>query len=199
VNRTGMNRREALARIAVLMGGAVIGAGPYLRGETVAGKKPGTGFSNEEIALLDEIGETIIPTTDTPGARAVNIGAFMAMMVTECYDDHHHAIFQAGLGQLDAACREKFGRSFVECTPAERTTLLNDLDRRQRGQGGKKSTGGPVNYFSLMKQLTLLGYFTSEIGCTKTLRHVEVPGRFDGNVPYRKGDKAWFVPPSHSV
>jgi hypothetical protein len=51
----------------------------------------------------------------------------------------------------------------------------------------------------MLKQLTLLGYFTSEIGCTKALRYVETPGGFNGNVPYKKGDKAWFIAPSHSV
>jgi hypothetical protein len=194
-----MNRRDALARIAVLMGGAVIGAGPFLRGAPVEGKTRGPGFSNEEVALLDEIGDTIIPTTDTPGAKAVNIGAFMVMMVNDCYDDQHHAIFKEGLGQLDAACKNKFGRSFVECTPAERIAFLNEVDREQRTHGGKKSQAGPAHYFSMMKQLTLLGYFTSEIGCTKALRYVETPGGFNGDVPYKKGDKAWFSAPSHSV
>ena len=191
-----MNRREALARLAVLMGGtAIIGAGPFLRGAPLEGKTVSPDFSAEEIALLDEIGDTIIPATDTPGAKAVNIGAFMVMMVGECYDDAHHIAFKSGLGQLDAACREKFGRSFMQCTPAERTAFLNQLDSEQR----KKSAAGVINYFPMLKQLTLLGYFTSEIGCTKALRYMEVPGRYDGNMPYKKGDRAWFVPPSHSV
>jgi hypothetical protein len=194
-----MNRREALARLAVIMGGAVIGGGPFLRGAAIEGKAPGAGFSSEELALMDEIGDTIIPATDTPGAKAVNIGAFMAMMVADCYDERHRAIFKAGLGELEADCMKKFGRSFVECTAAERTTFLNEVDREERADRAKKSPAGPAHYFYMLKQLTLLGYFTSEIGCTKALRYVETPGGFDGDVPYGKGDKAWFVAPSHSV
>jgi hypothetical protein len=194
-----MNRREALARIAVLMGGVVIGAEPFLRGSSRDEKKRDSGFSNEEIALLDEVGDTIIPPTDTPGAKAVNIGAFMAMMVTDCYDDQHHAAFKAGLGQLEAGCKNKFGRSFAECTPVERTAFLNEVNREERSEAPRKAKDAPAHYFYMMKQLTLLGYFTSEIGCTKALRYVETPGGFNGNVPYKKGDKAWFVAPSHSV
>ncbi len=194
-----MNRREALARIAVLMGGTVIGAGSFLRGSPLEDKKRAGDFSSEEIALLDEIGDTIIPATDTPGAKAVNIGAFMAMMVTDCYDDQHHAAFKAGLGLLETGCKNKFGRSFAECTPAERTTFLNEVNREERRGGARKAKGDPAHYFYMLKQLTLLGYFTSEIGCTKALRYVETPGGFNGNVPYKKGDKAWFVAPSHSV
>lgn len=194
-----MNRREALARLAALMGGAVIGAGPFLRGAPVEGKTPGAGFSSADVALLDEIGDTIIPATATPGAKAVGIGAFMAMMVNDCYDDQHHAIFKAGLARLDADCRGRFGQSFVDCTAAERTAFLNELDHEQRSHHGKKSPDDLPHYFSMMKQLTLLGYFSSEIGCTQALRYVETPGGFNGDVPYKKGDRAWFVPPSHSV
>jgi hypothetical protein len=194
-----MNRREALARLAVIMGGAVIGAGPFLRGAPIEGKNFAAGFSGEELALLDEIGDTIVPATDTPGAKAVNIGAFMAMMVTDCYDEQHHAIFKAGLGELEAACKEKFGRSFVDCMASERTAFLNEMDRKERTDRAKKSLTAPAHYFYMLKQLTLLGYFTSEIGCTKALRYVETPGGFNGDVPYKKGDKAWFTAPSHSV
>jgi hypothetical protein len=50
-----------------------------------------------------------------------------------------------------------------------------------------------------MKELTVLGYFTSEIGASQALRYVEVPGSFNGNVPYKKGDRAWFVAPNHGI
>ena len=49
----------------------------------------------------------------------------------------------------------------------------------------------PAHYFRMMKELTLLGYFTSEIGCTQAMRYVESPGRFDPNAPYAPGDKSW--------
>jgi Gluconate 2-dehydrogenase subunit 3 len=188
-----LTRREAVARMALLFGGTLVGAQVFLRGETVAGKATAAGFAAADLALMDEIGDTIMPATDTPGAKAVGIGAFMALMVNDCYDDAHQAIFTDGLVQLEAACRQQSGKSFMAASPAERTALLNSLDAAARGQKA------PVHYFRLMKELTLLGYFTSEIGCTQALRHIETPGRFDGNVPYKKGDRAWFTPPNSHV
>ena len=49
----------------------------------------------------------------------------------------------------------------------------------------------PKHYFTMMKELTLTGFFTSEVGATKALRYVAVPGKFEGSVPYTKGEKAW--------
>jgi hypothetical protein len=185
--------------MAWLVGGAVVGAEFFLNGVKVSGKQTESGFSADELALLDEIGEAIIPATDTPGAKAARIGAFMAMMVNDCYDDAHHAIFQAGLGRIDSACRSQCGKSFVASTPAERTALLNKLDAEARAQIAGEPSGAPPHYFRLMKQLTLLGYFSSEIGCTQALRYVETPGAFHGDVPYKRGDRAWFTKTDSSL
>jgi hypothetical protein len=187
-----MNRREAIRRIVLLMGGAVIGADLLLRGQSLAENKIVAGFTDADRALLDEIGETIIPATDIPGAKAVHIGAFMAMMVTDCYNDRQHEVFKDGLGKIDQACRVKFGTSFLESTPAQRTELANALDAEQRAFGEKQAKGDPPHYFSMMKDLAILGYFSSEIGCTQAVRYIEVPGAYHGDVPYKKGDPAWF-------
>ena len=198
-NPTTLTRREAIARLALVMGGALIGGESWLRGDTIAGKTTSDNFSPADIALLDEIGDTIIPATDTPGAKATAIGAFMVMMVKDCYDDAHHAAFKAGLAKINAASRAKFGQDFLAATPAERTTLLNTLDAEQKQHHATKAASEPAHYFRMMKQLTLLGYFTSEIGATQALRFVEVPGSLDGNAPYKKGDRAWFTAPTRSV
>jgi len=195
-----ITRREALARLAVVLGGAlVIGSESYLRGESVAGKTLPDDFSAADLALLDEIGDTIVPATDTPGAKAVQIGAFMAMMVNECYDDAHHAAFKAGLARITALSREQFGHDFMAASAEQRTKLLDALDAEQKQHQRAKSANETAHYFRMMKQLTLLGYFTSEIGASQTLQFTEVPGRFDGDAPYRKGERAWFSPPSRSV
>ncbi len=195
-----LNRREALARIAVLMGGAVvIGGSTYLSGATVAGKAPTREFTAEDIALLDEIGDTIIPTTNTPGAKSVKIGAFIVMMVTDCYEDANHAIFLEGLTAINDAARAKCGKDFMAASATERTALLNELDAAQKKHQAAKAKNAPVHYFRMMKQLTLLGYFSSEVGVTQAMRFAEVPGSYDGNAPYKKGDRAWFVPTNRAI
>jgi hypothetical protein len=184
-----LTRREVLARLGVLLGGALIGGDTWLRGTTLAGKSLGPDFTAADLALLDEIGDTIIPATDTPGAKAARIGAFMAMMVTDCYDDAHHAAFKAGVAKLHA-------EGFAAADSAARTTRLNVLDAEQKRHHATKATNEPAHYFRMMKQLTILGYFTSEIGATQALNFEEVPGRFDGNAPYQKGDRYLFTPPN---
>ncbi|WP_218918779.1 gluconate 2-dehydrogenase subunit 3 family protein [Lacunisphaera limnophila] len=181
-----------LARLGVLLGGALIGGDTWLRGGTLASKAPRPGFTADDLVLLDEIAETIIPATETPGAKAAGVGAFMAMMVTDCYDDAHHAAFAAGLAQLRA-------EGFLVATPAARTARLNALDAEQRAHQAAKAAAAPAHFFKLMKQLTVLGYFTSEIGAAQVLVYEEAPGRFDGNMPYRKGDRYFFTPPSRHL
>ncbi|MEO6995330.1 MAG: gluconate 2-dehydrogenase subunit 3 family protein [Lacunisphaera sp.] len=194
-----MNRRDAIKRLTLLMGGAVIGAETFLKGEALTGKQAKLDLTAQELSLLDEIGETIIPATHTPGAKAVQIGAFMKMMVNDCYDDAHQAIFQAGLGKVDAAAQHRFGKTFLQLAPGDRTALLNGIDAEEKKYRTEKPASAPDHYFRLMKQMTMLGYFSSEIGCTQALRYVEVPGAFRGSEPYKKGDRAWYAPPSHFI
>ena len=190
-----MNRREALSRLALITGSVAIGAELFLTGcRSPDAAKRTQPFSPTELALLDEIGETILPATETPGAKAVGIGAFMATTATECYNDAAYAAFRNGLQRIDAACKKLNGKSFMESTPGERTALLNDLEREQRAYGRERARAEGPHYFRLMRELTLIGYFTSEIGCTKALRYVEAPGYFDGDLPYKKGDRAFYNP-----
>jgi hypothetical protein len=62
---------------------------------------------------------------------------------------------------------------------------------KAKGNTSFKKEQMPAHYFTMMKQLTLWGFFTSEPGATKALRYVAVPGKYEGCIPYKKGDKAW--------
>jgi hypothetical protein len=189
-----MNRREALSSVALLLGGTIIGAEMFLSGCTNAGKKIGSSglqFSPDDIFFLDEVGETIIPATSTPGAKETKIGEFMKTIVNDCYEEKNQKIFVDGMNQLDKASKTKNGKSFLESTPEQRHNLLVDLDKEQKDYMANKKPEDAAHYFRMMKELTLWGYFTSEAGATKALRYIAVPGRYDGCIPYKKGDKAW--------
>ncbi len=205
-----MERRELLKMIALLTGGVVIGGDVFLSGCKTAAKKE-VGFTAENIAMLDEVGETIIPTTDTPGAKATKIGEFMNIMVTDCYTQAEQDAFYQGMNQLNEACEKANGKSFVECTPEQRKAFLITLEKEAKDynmlrddkekvsrENARKANSpdfvrAPSHYYSMMKQLTLLGYFTSEIGSTQALRLLPVPGKYIGDYPYKKGDKAWAI------
>ena len=186
-----VTRREALRRVSLLLGGAtLLGESAWLAGcapEGAPRAASGPLFSGSEIALLAEIADTILPTTSTPGAKAAGVGPFMALMVTDVYDAGQQKIFRDGLMTLERECRKLHGTDFMSATPAQRTTLLEQLDREQYAQ---RNAGTP-HYFRMLKELSLLGYFTSEIGYTQAMRYAETPGRFDPCVPYAPGEKAW--------
>ena len=189
-----MNRRDALARVALLMGGTVIGANIFLEGCKPADKKVMTGldFQPEDVAYLDEIADTILPTTaSSPGAKAAGVGSFMTVMVKDCYDENDQKIFTEGMNKLQDACKKKNDKYFMESTPEQRHDLLVELDKEQKEHSKNKKKDDPEHYFRMMKELTLLGYFSSEIGSTKALRYVESPGRYEACIPYKKGEKAW--------
>ena len=189
-----MNRREALSSVALLLGGTIIGAEMFFSGCTNENKKIGTlglDFSPEDTSFLDEVGETIIPATDTPGAKEAKIGEFMHTIVRDCYDKTDQDIFIAGMGKLNEASKTMNGKYFLESSPEERKNLLIALDKEQKEYTANKKATDPAHYFRMIKELTIWGYFTSEPGATKALRYIAVPGRYEGCIPYKKGDKAW--------
>lgn len=190
-----MNRREAISRVSLLLGGTIIGANIFLEGCTPADKKYGGGaaFSDNDIRLLDEIADTILPETSTPGAKAAGVGTFMTVMVNDCYTKDDQKIFRDGMNTLNEEFSKKYHKSFVDGTPEERHALLVELDKAQLDYTKNKKSDEPAHYFRMMKELTLLGYFTSEVGATQALRYVESPGRYDGCIPYKKGDRAWAL------
>lgn len=191
-----MNRRDALSRVALILGGTVIGANIFLEGCKPADRKAMTGldFKPEDIAYLDEIADTILPTTaSSPGAKAAAVGTFMTVMVKDCYEEKEQQIFIEGMNKLQDACKKKNDKYFMECTPQQRHDLLVELDKEQSDHTKNKKKEDADHYFRMMKELTLLGYFTSEIGATKALRYVESPGRYEACIPYKKGDKAWAI------
>lgn len=173
-----MNRREAVIKMALLMGATTFGP-RLLAGNFGAASGAPAGFTAGQLALLDEIADTIIPPTDMPGAKAAGVGAFIAMMVQDCYEADDQIAVRTGLAKLDADYAARHQGPFVTGRVADRTAFLTELDRAR------------PRYFRILKELTLLGYFTSEIGCNQALQYAEVPGRYDGDLPYHKGERAW--------
>jgi hypothetical protein len=226
-----INRREAIRRVSALLGGvAFVGANNLLaaieKAHSVVDGSLGK-FNAQDVAYLDEIAETILPATKTPGAKAAKTGAFMALMVTDCYSPAEQKVFLDGMRKVDESMRKANNVSFMAATPEQRLAVLTTLDHEQKHvmdareaadrkrKGLSPVVGGdaaeakaenvpgtpvavaestspqPAHYFRMMKELALLGYFTSKIGCTQALRYVEAPGRFDPCLPYTPGAPAW--------
>lgn len=189
-----MNRREAIAKVAWIMGGTVLGAELFMStGCNISDKGVGDLFDSDQVRLLDEIAETILPQTSTPGAKAAKVGEFIPVMVRDCYSKEDQKVFTKGLSTLEKAFEKEYGQSFMNSDTAKRTAFLTMLDKEQKEFARNKKPEEPNHYFSMMKQLTLLGFFTSEVGATQALRYLPVPGKYDGCTPYAKGDRAWAL------
>lgn len=174
------------------MGGAFVGANMLLTGCSPDKQIVGLNFSPEDIAFLDELGEAIIPTTDTPGAKATEIGAFMVMMVKDTYNAEQQQKFVDGLNLLRKDYKNAKGKDFMDVSVEERTAYLNEL--KAAGKASIDSADGLVpSILGMLQDLTVLGYFTSEIGSTQQLRFFEAPGRYDACIDYKPGDRAYAL------
>ncbi len=196
-----ISRREAIFRVSALLGGTtLIGQAAMLAGcdkeqadAPAAGNKtaPGELFTAADIEYLSEIADTILPETGTPGAKAAGVGPFIALMVRDTYYPKDQEIFRAGLDTLNEECEREAGAPFMAASPVERLALLERLDREAQEYTWNQAEDDAPHYFRMLKELTLLGYFTSEIGYTQAMRYAETPGRYDPCVPYKEGETLW--------
>ncbi|SMR70322.1 MULTISPECIES: gluconate 2-dehydrogenase subunit 3 family protein [Stenotrophomonas] len=188
-----MDRRELLKMIVAATGAAMVGLPALVHGQApAAGTK--LHFSDADVDTLDEIAETILPRTKTPGAKDAGAGAFMATFVSDCYTARQRATFRAGLADID----KRAGGRFVSLAPQARTELLRTLDIEARKHAVEVTETGTAeegeampHYFTMIKQLAIFGFFTSKVGATEVLQYVAVPGRYDGDLAYVAGTPAW--------
>jgi hypothetical protein len=203
-----MDRRTAISRVAILLGGTIIGGDLFISGCKSEQKSTAQSvLSDSQISYLNEVAETILPkTTASEGAKAANVGVFIKTMVRDCYSPEEREIFFKGLDELEDASQQMNGKGFLKCSAEERKKLLlsldgelkeirkkNDLLKQKEAERQKSAQASgkpnylktpPPSYFAMIKQLSLLGYFTSEIGY-KSMGYVPVPGRYVGNVTSR--------------
>lgn len=208
-----MERRELLKMIAAATGMAFVGGEVWAAGLTAPATAAGKSlFSASDIALLDEIAETILPKTSTPGAKDAGCGAQMAVQISDCYNATEQGWFVDGLKQLRTRSQQEFKLDFMLLSKEQRHQLLVKLDAEAKARNAQinatvnDSTNARANaaasktakagdntphYFTLLKQLTLFVFFTSKVGATEVLRYSAIPGKYEGALPYKKGDRAW--------
>ena len=167
----------------------MIGATAILTGCTPENQIEGLDFDPDDIAFLDELGDTIIPETDTPGAKATGIGSFMVMMVKDTYDGDSQKAFVDGVNKLGKDFKAANGKDFVGAPAEERLAYLNGVYEEFKASGNDREP----KVINMLRDLTVLGYFSSEIGATQALNFVETPGRFDACIPWTDADKNYAI------
>ena len=188
-----IDRREALGRVALLLGGALsapalMGALRETTGRAWAAAPPGAPrtLNPAQLECVATAADHIVPETDTPGARAAGVHHFIDTLLTDHYPATERDRFVAGLTRLDERARSAKGSAFAECAPDQRVAWLTELDTRAYGP----DAGDDGWFFRRLKELTLVGYYTSEIGASQEL-HVSPFGTFRGDIPYASVGRAW--------
>lgn len=172
---------------------AILGCSPRRGGR--GAWRPRT-LTAEQGELVATIAERILPATDTPGAREAGVHEFIDLLLTDWRSDEERDRFLAGLAQLDADSRQSFGEAFLSLTAEQQLTLLDPLDveaarvRQAAAATGLEEIDDP-SFFVMMKEMTLAGYYTSEIGMTQELQHLRVAGSYAGCRPLGEVGRSW--------
>ena len=192
-----MQRREAQRNVAFLLGGAVSATSMGVLFESFTlpeNEKNHVFFTADQEKVLAEFADIIIPTTkSSAGAKAAGLGKFIPMMLRDCYPASMQKAFADGLKDMEAKSLKDFNKDFLALTVAERTKLVGDLRTDTIAQKKTDKTNKKKNdyFFVIARDLTLLGYFSSEIGCTQAREYIAIPGKYDGAFPLKPGQKSW--------
>jgi gluconate 2-dehydrogenase gamma chain len=194
-----INRRNAIKRTALLMGyavsaSAIAGVLKGCKAEPPAGGlinwKP-TFLSKDEGQLVAHIAECILPETDSPGAIEAGVYSFIDIHLKDNETAEAQQFFNKGLAELDKKTKDTFGKSFPDCTDDEKTEIL----KREEAQAFKTIEADPnaKTFWFAIKELTLLGYFTSEAGSKQFLVYDPIPGDYEGCIPLDEVGGTWFA------
>ncbi len=186
-----MNRREALKRLALLSGGA-------LSLSTVSGilggcRANGDGgslqtLSQDQFELVAQMADLIIPPTETPGAKAAGVQNFVDHMLTNWNTEEEKEHFLEGLDYVDEVSEDNYDSGFMELNDQQQTEVLKLLEQ----EANDNPTSGELKpFFKMMKEYTIVGYYTSEIGADEELQDDTVPGYYDACLPYSEVGTAW--------
>ncbi|MES1161331.1 MAG: gluconate 2-dehydrogenase subunit 3 family protein [Bacteroidota bacterium] len=194
-----MKRRSAIRLSLGIAVGGTFGFGG-IKGYQLY-KHPDLRILEEHQGLLDDLADTIIPATDSPGAKDAAVGGLILKMVRDCTDKKSQNNFLRGFRDLmdrageTAGTSGKAGSAFGQKPLAERTAILTQFEQQGRPYSGilgkiqQRLTGD--SFFTILKRYTILGYCSSRRGATEGLRYDYIPGRYEGQVPLQPGQRSW--------
>lgn len=196
-----MNRREVVKIAAILLGGSLSGSiSSAAIANAVGGihkaKAANAFFDSESSKSVAILVELIIPETDTPGAIEAGVPAFVELIVSDWYTDKEREIFLEGLAALDKFCQKSFGKSFSRCDTDAQIGALKWVEResksyRSNAAPGDNTLSEDAPFFLKLKELSVLGYYTSEIGATQELIYNPMPMTYDGDINFVDVGRQW--------
>jgi hypothetical protein len=187
-----MNRRTAIYSITGLFAAAFISASSWKLWSIY--KKPDLSFLVIKKNLIAEIAETIIPATDSPGAKMANVEDFIILMVMDCLDIKSQNNFIKGLNDFEAHTYTTFRKSYIDCTIKERELILNHFEDASNSNGLVQKVKSRIlgeSFFPLFKRLTVVGFCTSRPGATEALGYIFIPSNFQACIQVTQNQKSW--------
>jgi hypothetical protein len=189
-----MQRREALRLLAGAATLPLLSRDAFSLFQEVHQQIPQTAalkaLDPHQNATVLTISELIIPQTDTPGAKAARVNEFIDLIVADWYDQQEKSAFLTGLADVDRRSQDLFSKDFVDCSGKQQIQILNDLDEDSGVKSeptlryrARNAVPEEKPFFSMIKQLTLIGYYTSEIGFVQELHEEIIPARHAGCAP----------------
>ncbi len=175
-----MNRRFWIKEIMIVAGGLVLLPSCVQQDSKASVQLKHIAINSDEEALLSAVVDTIIPATDTPGAKDLNVHQFVLKMMDDCFVPQDQSTFMAGLKQLNAYLKKTSGKKLTDIDTEKRPALFTDLTAATAPEKA-------IQYFLLTtRKLTVMGYSQSQYVMTKINKYELVPGRFHGCVPVNK-------------
>jgi len=185
----GMNRKEAIKRTGLLLGGVIFA--PNILG-VLKGCSPTPGdwtpelFTREQARLVTALSDVILPADDTPSASEVGVPQFIEKMVKDFYSEEQRNEFMEGLDKFSDDYRSEIQGEYFEAEDDDKFEFTY-----HQNQIAIEESPGESPFILTFKELTLLGYFTSEVGATQVLRYEANPGVYDGCVPLEEVGRTW--------
>ncbi|WDE11062.1 gluconate 2-dehydrogenase subunit 3 family protein [Thalassomonas haliotis] len=197
LSQVDTSRRRAMKQLTALFGGALSMSSISLAVQGYQAQKdiPGrTGkiLNPQQLNLLRILVGLIIPATETPSASDVDVHGFIDNQLAFCFSKEEQLAFIRGLEKLQSTAVKQLGQAFAKCHQAQQVDLLNNLLSDLEDASGDFDSKDK-DFFYRTKSLTLLGYYTSEIGATRELAYLPIPGGYRGNVPFDEVGKAWAL------
>ncbi len=190
-----MNRREALKQLAILTGGALSFStvSGFLGGCSAGSKEDFTPqtLSASQNKLVVELTERIIPATDTPGAKAAKVNQFIDHMLTNWNTKEEKEFFLSGLEYVDTLSNGKYSQNFVDLSKEQKISVMEVLENEALELPDPKPDSDIKPFFSMLKEFTIVGYYTSEIGASEELNSDLIPGYYNACMPYSEVGRAW--------
>jgi hypothetical protein len=146
-------------------------------------------FSTDQAKIIGELAETILPKTKTPGAKDLKLDQFIDKMIKQVLSQEDQQLFLKGMDAFEAEAKELNGKNFIDSSPEQRNKLLTKIEQETEKEPGSiwgfslNKDAGPLPFYRRVKDLTLLGFFTSkEIG-KNLLKYDPVPGQYVADMP----------------